>query len=237
MRLHRFFMQFDPNQSYIIVREKSLLHQFRNVLRFKIGDKLIVFDGKLNEARVEIEDWRKDFIKLKIVRLYKNKCEYNFRITLYAALIKKSRFEWLLEKATEAGVFRIVPFFSERTTKISFNQQRAEAIIKEAAEQAGRGLLPGLERAREFRQAVEKQNEGLNILFDQRGRRLTSLNFAARPRRIGIWIGPEGGFSSQEINWVKKKGFFIASLGPFTLRSESAGFASILLAANLYRMQ
>jgi 16S rRNA (uracil1498-N3)-methyltransferase len=237
MRLHRFFFGFDLQQKIIEIIDKDLIKQIKNVLRLRVKDEFILFDGKFNEAKVRIEKIKKERIEVSILETFKNKNEllYPWQVNLYCAILKKNNFEWAIQKAVEAGVNRIFPIITKRTIRTSFRKQRLEKIIKEAAEQSGRGIIPQISEPLDFFQALKLSEKAeLNILFDPTGEKINRyFDFVVRDQ-INIFIGPEGGFEKRETELAKEFGFKILNLGPFILRSESAVLVSCYLAKNCF---
>ena len=127
---------------------------------------------------------------------------------------------------------------------MNFKKERLEKIIKEAAEQSGRGVIPVLNETLDFKKALEKESvksankNDLNIIFDSTGKPLFKLstcevNNLKKLARIGIFVGPEGGWTEKELALAKSKNFKIISLGKLTLRAETAAIIASYLAVNL----
>jgi 16S rRNA (uracil1498-N3)-methyltransferase len=231
--IQRFFGEFDLSSKRIKISEQGLINQIRNVLRLKAGDKITLCDGNLKEARSEIKEIKKDFIEVEVLETSVNGSESEREVVLYLSILKKENFEWAVQKAVEAGVAEIVPVITERTVKLNVKEDRINKIITEAAEQSGRGILPALLPAIKFEEAVKQssvKNE-LNILFNISGAKFapTPQN---KPKRTGIFVGPEGGFADHEIEFAKNNGFKIQSLGNLTLRAETAAVIASYLACN-----
>ncbi len=227
MKLHRFILPFEVAGSQVTVTDEEAIGQIRNVLRLKTGDQVLLCDGQGQEALVQISDLRKDEIVAEIVKISENNNEPATEVTLYCSLLKRENFEWVCQKATEIGVSRIVPLLSARTVKLQLNRSRIEKIIKEAAEQSGRGKLPVLEEPLEFPAALEDaKNNDANFFFDASGAALEKKTV----KSIGVFIGPEGGWEPEEIALATENGFTLASLGPTTLRGETAAVVASYLA-------
>lgn len=145
MTLHRFFIDFDQairTDGELRVVDSALAHQLQKVLRKKLGDQIILLDGKSNEYLSEVRTLTSKFLIAKILKSSKNKNEPELKITLCPSLIKSARFEWMLEKGTEIGVSAFTPVLTSRSEAKNFKKDRALKIIKEAAEQCERGLIP-----------------------------------------------------------------------------------------------
>lgn len=216
MKIHRFIVDFSDNK----ITDKEVVSQIYKVLKLKRGEQIILTDGKMNDKLVEIIDVNRNSVEIKILSDYKNEAESEKEIILYCSILKKENFEWVVQKATEVGVKEIIPIISERTIKLDFKQERLEKIIKEAAEQSGRGIIPELHKLKTLDQAIEDaENNDANLLFDGEGE---PVNSVGDNKRIGIFIGPEGGWDKKELDLVKEKGFKVVSLGKLTLRAETA---------------
>lgn len=218
------------------MRDPEMIDQMRNVLRLSKGDTFILFDGNFHEAFVEIEEMTKGRVVVKIVKILKNEAESKnlSSINLYCAILKKENFEWAVQKATEAGVASIHPIITARTVKTGLKRERLERIMKEASEQAGRGIVPKLGEILTFKKAVDsREKDATHVLLDPEGefpRKFPSFS------KANIFVGPEGGFHPHEIEIAKKEGFFIIQLGPFPLRSESAAFIGCWLLKNWHNI-
>ena len=156
MRLNRFISDFDLEGQDLSVFDKDILNQVKNVLRLKSGQQILLADGKANEALAEIIEFGGDFFRVKLLQKESNSNESARKVILYCSILKRENFELVAQKATEVGVAEIVPLICERTIKIGFKKERLVKIIKEAAEQSGRGILPVLYEPISFSQAVKQ---------------------------------------------------------------------------------
>lgn len=238
MRLHRFIGNFsalgeDLNQSCFKIYDMEILNQVRNVLRLKIGGSLVLADGKLNEAVVKIVEMDKKFVKVEVLERSMNKNESKVYGVLYCSILKRENFEWVAQKATECGIKEIIPLVSARTIKLGFKKERLEKIIREAAEQSGRGAVPVIGDPVKFEVALgAAEKNDLNLFFEMGSPLvdagdLKKLNL----KRVGIFIGPEGGWSEEELKKAREKvhentKIKIAGLGALTLRAETAAVAA-----------
>ena len=232
MRLNRFFINENLKVGNITVADKDFINQTRNVLRLKIGDKLILCDGKMNEAIAEIINLNKEFAELKILEIYKNKNEPEKNVILYCSILKKENFELAVQKAVEVGVKEIAPIITARTVKLGLNYERLNKIIKEAAEQSGRGVLPILREPISFDEAVKqaKSANDLNLFF-QAGYPPLGHSMS-KFKKIGVFAGPEGGWTEEEIKIAQSNGFTLVGLGKTILRAETAVVVASYLAVN-----
>lgn len=227
--MHRFILAFEVIGEKIKVSDPDVVNQVVHVLKLKTGELLVLCDGKNGEAVCEIENIGKQAIGLKIVETRENKNESPVNVTLYCALLKRENFEWVVQKATEVGVKEIVPLITKRTVKLNLRQDRLEKIIKEAAEQSGRGIVPVLHTPMPFDEAV-KSAAGMNVLLDSSGDTLVTK--IHKSKAVNVWIGPEGGWTPEELEQAKNANFSIASLGALTLRAETAAIIASYLAGS-----
>lgn len=207
----------------------ELIHQIKNVLRMKPSGRFIALDNSGFEFECEISEISEGKIAARIIEKRKNEAEPELFVTLYQAIPKKMElFELILQKCTEIGVSEFVPMVTEFGERGALSKhERLERILREAAEQCGRGKIPVLKKEIKFADAINA-NLSCPILLHSRG--------AASPlaKQIGaceIFIGPEGGFSEKEITAAQNKNFKICSLGKTILRIETAAIsaATILL--------
>jgi 16S rRNA (uracil1498-N3)-methyltransferase len=229
MHLHRFILNFELNKEKVLIKDKEIIFQIRRVLRFRPGKKVILVNNNLGkEALAEILNFNDDLITVKILEVFESKKEYEKEVRLYISILKKENFELVCQKATEIGVKKITPLITEHTVKLNFKKDRILKIIKEAAEQSGRLIIPEFLEIQKFEDVVfNLKNNGLNLFFDPCGEKLKNFEKEILSNRvINIFIGPEGGWTEKEINLAKEKGFLIANLGNFTLRAETAAICS-----------
>ena len=232
MRLNRFFINENLKVGNTIVSDSDFINQAKNVLRLKAGDKLILCDGNSNEAIAEIVNLNKESAELKILESYKNKNEPEKHVVLYCSVLKKENFEWAVQKAVEIGVKEITPIITARTVKLGLNRERLEKIIKEAAEQSGRGILPKLNEAIDFDEALKSAKENELSLFFQAGYPPLGHSMS-KFEKIGIFVGPEGGWDEEEIKTAQINNFTFAGLSKTILRAETAAVIASYQTVNL----
>ncbi len=232
MKIHRFFINPKAiKEGEIILKDKNLINQIKKVLRLKIGDAALLLDNSGKEYKSVIKQFSDSAVNLEIIEVLENKNEPDLKITLCQALCKKDKFEWVLEKGTEAGLSAFVPIITERTEKLGLNHERAEKILKEAAEQSERGIIPKLLEAQNFNEAFQNL-EGEKILLDKSGEDIKTFNFSHSAFKFNIFVGPEGGWTENELKIAKENGAKIISLGPRVLRTETAGIFATAIFLN-----
>ncbi len=230
MRLHRFYINKIIDNEEVVIDDDRLIHQWRNVFRFNVGGEVILFDGSGFEYDCLIEKINNKEAILRIVAKRKGVVP-DREVILYQSLIKKDKMEWVVEKATELGVSKIVPIISERSEKKGFNIERAQKIAIEASEQCGRADVPTVEGTQKIEYVMENCG-GEIIIFDPRG---LSMNHESEifnhendfRNSVSIFIGPEGGWTEKEIERFKQVDAKILSLGNLTLKAETAVIVAI----------
>jgi 16S rRNA (uracil1498-N3)-methyltransferase len=151
-------------------------------------------------------------------------------VTLYQSLIKKDNFELVLQKGTELGIKIFVPVLAARSVKIKDEvPARWFEIVREAAEQCGRTELPELKPIAKFKDAI-KNYSGIGLLAHEEEKDLPIQHLLGGEKNLSIFIGPEGGFSPEEITLAKSSRIKPVSLGKNILRAETAAIAASALA-------
>ena len=227
MRLHRFYINVPAEHTKTVITDDRLIHQWRDVFRYNVGSEVIIFDGGGNEYDAVIEELGNRRAMVRLVSERKGIMPER-KIILCQSLIKKDKMEWVVEKATELGVSKIIPIVSERSEKKSFNLERAKKIAIEASEQCGRADIPDLESSIQNLESSIQKAEGDMIVFDSSGAPLDS----GFKTPASIFIGPEGGWSPKELELFKQNGAQTYSLGLLTLRAETADIVAL---ASLYQ--
>lgn len=245
MRLHRFYFEekIGANTS-LEFSSAGTVHQLRNVFRLKKGDTLIVFDGSGSDFECKIAEMEKSRIILDVVSVSKSRFVPNGKLVLCAAIVKKDTFEWLVEKAVELGVTDIIPVVAERSEKKLLNESRLNKICVEASEQSGRGTVPVIHRIVNLNEAIKrdlkgelKEVSGMQALdcsylaFHTEGESFKKADFTSKKQvndqALFVFIGPEGGWSPQELEAFHKEGIAVACLGPQILRAETAVISAL----------
>jgi 16S rRNA (uracil1498-N3)-methyltransferase len=226
MRLHRFYTTEQLTESLVYTSQEHL-HQWRNVFRYTEGDRVILF-GDGFEYVYEIKELNKKAAHLEEISK-KESLQRTNHLTLAIALIKKDNFELILEKCTELGVDTFIPLVTDRSLQKMYGAERLQKILIEATEQSGWGTVPRLEQAIPLRKILESPVESI-LFFDVEGTQDIKDVSINKENKIVV-IGPEGGFTEEEIKQVKESGIHTISVGKNTLRAETAAISisSLLL--------
>ncbi len=233
MKIHRFIGAFDFSQPNITITDPEFVHQIRDVLRLKIGEGLILCDGKGAEAEVRVVVFSSRGVETELIRLLTNLAEPTARVVLYCAVLKRENFDLVVQKTTEIGVQEIVPLITHRTVKLQLKRERLEKIMREAAEKSGRGTVPTLHEPIKFEDAfLHASHNRANYFFDVMGVAWSPKKVLKQTGTVGLFIGPEGGWSPEEHEQAKGQKFDIANLGHLTLRAETAAIIATYLATH-----
>lgn len=230
MKLHRFFIENSLTLRTLTVLDAALCHQLYRVLRMRPGDHIVLVDGKGSEAEAEIVSIAPKRVELRCEQARTVVAEPSKAVTLYCAVLKRENMEWVAQKAVECGIGRIVPVLTARTVKTGIKLERLRAIVREAAEQSGRGRIPSVDEPMTFSVAAESAT-GKQLFFDFGGTEAWQ-QVAASQEHVGCWVGPEGGWTPQERAAAEAAGWTVASLGALTLRAETAAVLAAYLAVH-----
>ncbi len=215
-------------------------HYLKNVLRIDRGESVKAFDGTGKEYLCTVDEIRSRHIELNIIQVFKCETEPIVEIHLVQSLIKMGHFEHVLQKCTELGVKRFIPAVTERTVvKLEGEREenrrlRWQKLAKEAARQCGRGICPDVETVMDFEDAL-KSAQACDVSIipweEERASPLKKMlgQVKGNPKKIMVFIGPEGGFSEREISSARESGVVPVTLGPRLLRSETAAIATVAI--------
>ena len=199
------------------------------VLRLKSGDKITLIDGKSRAYFGIIDQIKSKILSGTIKKIIKNFGENKNSLNISPGLLKKNRFEILLEKATELGIKEIHPIIMERSVKTSINIDRCKKIITSAAKQCRRSFFPIIHEPKDLPSLlkIKKKCKFYAGQLDVSVNLHRYKDFLASPSNI--IIGPEGGFTRSELEIMEEKGVSFFNLGNRRLRAETAAIISIAL--------
>ena len=277
---YRFFVDSDTlHGREVLIEDAELAHQLSVVLRLRAGERVLLLDNSGWQYVVALDAIGHDRVTGTVERKELAGGEPRTKLTLYVALLRPERFEWVLQKGTELGVSAFVPLICERSTIADADElserklERWRRIVREAAEQSRRGKLPRLAPAlflpaacdqaaqrgqalllwegagapalrRVLRSSVQPTSGQGTTREDGRWR-TEDRNIAARssiihppsstqPFSVALFSGPEGGFTTSEFETALRYGMIAVTLGPRTLRAETAPL--VAASAILYEM-
>lgn len=245
----QFFLPLDSvseGQSKTFRLEGPEAFHIVKVLRYKPGQTLTLFDGKGGRFSGVLETIHPDgSITGRIESVLERAQARRSALRLYQGLLKSSHWDYVLEKGTELGVSAFVPVLTPRTVVLLREAERAQAkrerwlrVVTAASKQCQRGELPAVEEPVEFRDAIRAcQGQGVTVvaweglcgsssaagLSEALGRARADSDAALT---VNLFIGPEGGFSDEEVELAESLGAAVVGLGPRVLRSETAALAA-----------
>lgn len=238
---HRFFLPPDVFKSGEILFPQETARQIVRVLRLKSGARVIALDDRGQQADVELTAVEPDRVAGRVLQVSPAGGEPRARLTLYLGLTQREKFEWMLQKCTEVGAAAFVPLVTQRSLvqdgrEVERKRERWEAILREAAEQCGRGRIPALHPAQSWAAALRDIHKDHDLALaaweGEHTLRLRAAVQALRKQptpRLAVVIGPEGGLSEEEMNAASAAGVRAVSLGQRILRMETAAVVAAAL--------
>ena len=211
-------------------------HHLTRVLRVEAGQQFEISDNH-NVYLAEVEAARKDLVSFAIIQQIEVPAP-SLHLSLFAALIKFERFEWMLEKATELGVEQVTPVETGRSEKgleqaAGKRLVRWNRIAREASEQARRSRLPEIESPRPLADAL-REGSGHRYVLEETGASpiLSVIPATRHPEdQVALLVGPEGGWTERERAIIRQEGWAPVSLGKNILRAETAALAALAVLA------
>jgi 16S rRNA (uracil1498-N3)-methyltransferase len=240
-----FFIDPSSATSPLVLIKGPEAHHIKNVLRMKPGDSLKLFDGTGFEYEAVLVSVSAKNVAVEIQRKIEATAQPGVHIIVAQAFLKEKKMDDLVRKLCELGASRWIPFFSQRSIarpdrkRLAGRSQRWMRIATEAAKQCRRIDALQIGDALSFEEILDFSNScDLKVVFWENESSPLSrdrLSEAANPfKKILIMLGPEGGFSEQEIKLVQESGFISAGLGPRILRAETATIAAVALVQYLF---
>ena len=246
-QMHTFYVPSPQISNNIATITGSEHHHLRHVLRTKSGETVRIIDGRGGVYTAQILETHGDRISSEArILSHESHTIVSPKLTLFQGLPKNDKMELILQKTTELGVTQIVPLHSEYALqKPSQNRyERWHRVLISATKQSERAWLPELCDAREFQTSLTQldkfslclllsphRNHGLHIQHIK-----TVLREIPRPDTIALFVGPEGGFSDQEVTRAIESGCIHVTLGDSILRTETAAIVAVAVAAYEFQL-
>lgn len=236
MRKPRFFVNQSIGIGTIFQLDAEASHHIKNSLRLRTGDEIIVVMPNENAYQCRIHSISSRKVSAEVIDFYVARSESPLHITLGIALIPGRKIDMIIRQASELGVSKICPFQS-RYSQFSRKQQekrmdRWKKIIKSACQQAGRTRLVSLENIVLFEDILTKRSPSLGLIAweNEHENSIKDIYMEdSKVRDIFVLVGPEGGFTNDEVKKAKEAGFIPFSLGPRILRCETATIVSVAI--------
>ena len=244
--MHHFFVSPEQIGEKMVTITGGDVNHIKNVLRMAVGEQFTVSSGEERSYRCEILSVEEDRVEAGIMWIEEADTELPSKIYLFQGLPKSGKMEFIIQKAVELGVYEIVPTATRRAVvkldkkKEESKRKRWQGISESAAKQSKRSIIPKIAPVMNFREAMEYA-AGLDVkLFPYElaeGMEETRKLIAGiQPgQSIAVFIGPEGGFAPEEVEYAAEKGFRPVTLGKRILRTETAGMT--VLSVLMYHLE
>jgi 16S rRNA (uracil1498-N3)-methyltransferase len=238
--MHRFFLPPEAFGRNEAVLPDDVAHHLKTVLRLSVGDELLLLDGLGSLFHCRLDALGKHAATALILKRWSEQ-ETALPLQLIQSLPKGDKMELVLQKGTELGITAFSPVLSERgipqhsDERRSKRQQRWQKIVREAARQCRRPILPRLDEVQPLVRVLTDCTASLRLmLWEEESLPLSAALPEAPPSSVAILVGPEGGFSDREAALARQHNFQPVRIGPRILRSETAGFAVASILQYIY---
>ncbi len=222
----RLFLPPESISSNEITITNENARYLNTVLRIKRGEPLIVLDGLGNRYLCKVLNVHKKIVIVEKIEKERYSTESPLQITIAQGIPKSEKMDLIIQKSTELGVIRLIPLITERSQiRHTEKTTRWRKIAISASQQSGREIIPEIEEPVEFNEFINRHKICKGIIFyEEESRRDLKkiLMNLKNEKEVFLLIGPEGGFSGEEVKLAVQKGFVKASLGPRILRTETA---------------
>ncbi len=243
--MRHFFIDSSVVTKPLAAIKGSEAHHIQNVLRLKPGDSIKLFDGTGFEYEAVIINMSAKKVDVEVRRKLPAAVNCGVQIIVAQAFLKEKKMDDLVRKLCELGVSAWIPFFSQRSIarpdkkRLAGRTQRWKRIATEALKQCGRSDAPEIGEALSFEDVVDFTNGcDLKIVFWENESHPLSRDIGSKRqhpfKKILVMLGPEGGFTKQEIKTAEDSGFVVAGLGPRILRADTATLAACTLVQYLF---
>ncbi len=247
--MNRFFVDKHDivNDKALIIDREEVKH-ITKVLRLKEGDLVEISDGEVFEYLCEISNIDNDVVETKVLTKSKTKGEPSYKIKLFQGMPKQGKLDLIVQKSVELGVCEITPVYMDRCVSIKNAKeekkvQRQNAIALSAAKQSKRGTIPIVNTPQDFKDIINELKKIDLVIFPYESAEDITIKELLKAEAeninktatIGILIGPEGGFSDNEVQILQKEGIKAVTLGSRILRTETASAA--VLSMILYELE
>ena len=234
MRVTRIYQPQPLITGRVINLSKMAAHHLQCVLRSTVGKNFILFNGEGGEYSAKISAINKNYVQVEVGQYYPVQRESSLNVVLCQAVLRSEKMDYVLQKAVELGVAQVIPLLTERCAlKLSAERWDKrwlhwQAIMIAACEQSGRTKLPHIAKPQSFAQAIDHSKRGLGILLTPGAPRMIQ-QLVLSSLELTLLVGPEGGWSEQELALAQALGYQFIQLGPRVLRTETAGVVALTL--------
>jgi len=234
--MSRFYVPPENVKNNLIYITGDEAHHIKNVMRLKESDSVVVFDGTGREYTGFIKETQPKKVIVEIIKTKVPITSKHAEITLAQAIPKKSKMDFIVEKATELGASAIMPILSERTVvrldgdKSKSRCLRWQKVATQAAKQCGRHDIPKVARLEKFYFALDRMPNydiGLLACLSEETERIKNAISRFEGGKIILFIGPEGDFTPDEITMAKNAKCRLITLGRLVLKSDTAAISAL----------
>lgn len=233
MRTPRLYQNCELQCGTTLTLTKEAAHHAIHVLRLLINSKIILFNGKGGEYLATIKNMTKKSIVVNIEKYFSTELESPRHIHLAQGIIRREKMDFVIQKAVELGVSSITPILTEHCnfslSQLKKRHTHWHAVAVNACEQCGRNKIPSIEMPQTFydylKNKINEKNIDKLLLSPTASKKISQLKI--NKAKVCVVIGPEGGFSEEEIEKAKQNEFQTIQLGPRILRSETAALATL----------
>ena len=239
MRVTRLYCEgkLTPGSSVVLPKESA--HYLINVLRLTSGDTVYLFNEQFGEFIGRIEKATMQYVTIIIESKHQTREPSSLKVHLGLGLSKGYRMDYAIQKSTELGVSSITPLYTKysevrfnKTKRLENKLQHWRRIVISSCEQSGRLSIPEIHPPMSIEGWLESSNKSCRLILDVRGAKTLENLEIINP--VELAIGPEGGFSTKELQIANDRGFTTISLGSRILRSETAPVAALAILQHRY---
>ena len=243
MRIPRIFQDLPLHTGDVIALDAQAATHVARVLRLKQHDQIIVFNGEDGEYPGVIEAIDKRSVTVKLISHQLPVTESPLHVTLVQGVSRGERMDFTLQKSVELGVSEIYPVTTQHMsvhldeTRAQKKQVHWQGVVNSACEQSGRVVVPVVHAVQSLQTFMEKiavLDEQVKLVLDHRATTTLTKIDRVKKSRITIVVGPEGGLSDEERDWLVGAGFTAIAMGPRVLRTETAALAAISIMQSLW---
>ena len=226
----RFYVNLPLEQASKISLPEDVVRHI-SVLRLRLTDTISLFNGDGYDYVAEFSEFERRKISVKIIAANLVQNESKLNLTLLMSIIAGDKFDWVVQKAVELGVTRLIPIYAQNTQrfkadKLSSRMEHWRKIILSSSEQSGRARLLELLEHLELASAVASSNAAAKFILSPHHAGQLSLH---AHESVDLLVGPEGGFNQAEVELAHQAGFSSWQLGGRILRAETAALSGVSL--------
>jgi 16S rRNA (uracil1498-N3)-methyltransferase len=233
VRTHRVYTDLALAPGETITLQGKSAHYLGRVLRVATGQTVVLFNGDGRDYVCEVSGAGKNELALDVMTRLPARPESPLNITVVQAVSRGERMDQTLQKCTELGAAAFQPLWSEgvevrlKGEKLEKRQRHWQGVVISACEQSGRAVVPEVKPAVTLREWIQEPSAHTRLVLAPDAEQ--GLAAAAVESPVELLVGPEGGFSDAELDWITSSGALVVGLGPRILRTETAAPAAVAI--------